>query len=80
MLALSLLELVFGLLINCTVSDKTSNCASVAAVSGTRGLVNSEWGAKQEPGVKVAFQKHYISWSSGFDVLIFPPPFLLLQT
>lgn len=46
MLALSLLELVFGLLINCTVSDKTSNCANVAAVSGANlsGLVNSKWG------------------------------------
>lgn len=46
MLALSLLQFVFGLLINCTVSDKTSNYANVAAVSGANlsSLVNFELG------------------------------------
>lgn len=33
MLALSLLELLFGLHINHTISDKTSNCSNVVPVS-----------------------------------------------
>lgn len=44
MLALSLSELLFGLLISRRVSDKMSNCANVTAVSSAnlRSLVNSE--------------------------------------
>lgn len=33
MLALSLLEFLFGLLINRSISDKTSNCFNVVSVS-----------------------------------------------
>lgn len=67
MLALSLSELVFGLLINRTLSDKTSNCANVAPVSGANlsSLVNSEWGEKQEPGCGLGPEKKYIKKHSG---------------
>lgn len=52
MLALSLLEFLFGLLINRSISDKTSNCFNVVSVSVLASVWSAECykGVRQEPG------------------------------